>query len=189
MSMFLPINVNLENKKIVVVGGGGVATRKINSLLAYNVAITVVAPEISQQLFEQKDRFHWIMSTYNKGMLEKADYVIAATNETSINKSVQLEANKLKILCLNSSDGTSSDFHMPYVLKKGSVQISIGTEGKSPAMAKLLGQEIEKLLTKETLKKIEALGEIRHRLKEQSIASDERSRLGLEWNDLQPKGD
>ena len=84
----MPININLKGKKILLVGGGKVATRRSKTILDYDGDLTVVSKELSKELYLMESKFKWIESLYDSSILKDFDYVISATNNNEINNSV-----------------------------------------------------------------------------------------------------
>lgn len=175
--MFLPMNINLKEKKILLVGGGKVATRRTKTILDYDGNLTVVSRELSRELHLIKDSFKWIESLYDSSILKEFDYVIAATNNSEINNSIFLDCKKFKIPCLNVSNSENSDFHIPKIIRKDMVQVTISTGGEAPVISKILGIEIESLLTDEIVKKVIELSIIKKLLKKRVFSHGERGEI------------
>ena len=181
---YYPAFLNLQGKRIVVIGGGKVAERKILALLKAGANITVISPEITKRLEKEKlkDRIKHIPRQYKKGDTKKAFLVIAAASSQDINKKVSAEAPCL----LNVVDSPSlCNFIVPSVIKRGSLTIAVSTSGISPTLSKSIRRELEKLYGPEfvgylrLLEKIrwKAMREIRDKKKRaeffKSLASEE----------------
>ncbi|MDI6827283.1 MAG: bifunctional precorrin-2 dehydrogenase/sirohydrochlorin ferrochelatase [Armatimonadota bacterium] len=140
-----PINLDLKNKKCIVIGGGMVAERKAISLLEFGARVLLIAPELTpalRQLAEKKVVEH-IPAEYQPGMLEGAFLVIAATDSNFVNKSVSEEAKRLGVL-VNVVDAPElCTFFVPAFVKRGDLIISVSTSGKSPALAKHIREKLE----------------------------------------------
>lgn len=139
-----PVFLNLEGKKVVVVGGGSVATRKVNILLKSGANITVISPSITKSLktLKQKGAIKHTNRTYKKNDLKAAFLVIAATSSLEENIKIAMDAKSL----INVVDMPShGNFIVPSIINRGPLTIAVSTSGISPAMAKAIRRELEKL--------------------------------------------
>jgi precorrin-2 dehydrogenase/sirohydrochlorin ferrochelatase len=141
---YYPAFLNLRDKKAIVVGGGKVAERKVLALLKAGADVTVVSPEITKRIAGEKlkGRIKHIPRQYRKGDVKNAFLVIAATDTEEINEKVSKDAS-----CLVNVVDTPSlcNFIVPSVLQRGPLTIAVSTGGISPALSKLIRQELEKL--------------------------------------------
>ncbi len=144
---------HLEGAPVVVVGGGVVAARKVQGLLAVRAAVTVIAPGLGEELAELQDagRFIWLRRTYQPGDLRGARLAFAATNDRAVNTQVTGEAAQHNILCNVADDPAAGDFHVPAVLRptgadEGMV-IAVGSGGQSPRRTTTLRNRIAAWLT------------------------------------------
>jgi siroheme synthase-like protein len=139
---------NLTGAPVVVVGGGVVAARKVTGLLPVEAAITVIAPELSEELraLHEQGAFVWQQRTYQAGDLDGARLAFAATNVRSVNAQVADEAARLHILCNVADDPTSGDFHVPAVHRADGMVIAISSSGQSPRRATSLRNRIAQWL-------------------------------------------
>jgi precorrin-2 dehydrogenase/sirohydrochlorin ferrochelatase len=186
--IYYPAFLNLKGKRTIVVGGGKVAERKILALLKAGANITVISPDITKRIEQEKrkGRIKHTPRQYRKGDNKKALLVIAATDSQYINKKVSEEAPCL----INVVDCPSlCNFIVPSVIKRGPLTIAVSTSGISPALSKLIRKELEKLYGPEfvgylsLLEKIrgKAMEEIRDKKKRteffKSLASEEMIRM------------
>ena len=145
-----PVNLILDNKSCVVIGGGDVACRKIKGLIAAKAKVTVVSPELNEELLEMQNdgQFTWLKRVYKNGDIKGYALAICATDDERINKAAAAEANREKIL-INVVDRLRlCDFAMPAVIRRGDLLITSSTNGKSPAMAREIRRELEKFIDK-----------------------------------------
>ena len=139
-----PVYLNLNGKKVVVIGGGKIAERKILSLIRAGADITVVSPSVTERILQEKSRaaIRHIPREFRKTDLKGAFLVIAATNSPETNKEVSVSAPAL----INVVDVPSEcNFIAPSVVSRGPLSIAISTSGVSPAFAKTIRKELEKL--------------------------------------------
>lgn len=156
---FFPIFIDFSNKKVVVIGGGVIASRRVKTLAEFTEHITVVAPEITPALSElhQYGEIKWLKEHYKIEQLQEADMVIAATNQPELNHQIkkdcqQLELqNKKNILVSVIDDKEQCDFYFPSIVEKEGIVIGINSGGKSPKQTKAIREKIEKLLNSESI--------------------------------------
>jgi precorrin-2 dehydrogenase/sirohydrochlorin ferrochelatase len=142
--VYYPAFLNLRGKKVVVIGGGGIAERKILGLLKTGADITVISPEITKKIERArlKKQLKHISRVYKKGDLNKAFLVIAATDSAVTNEKVAKETYCL----LNVVDTPKlCNFIVPSTVVRGHLTIAASTGGVSPAFSKSIRKEIEKM--------------------------------------------
>jgi cobalt-precorrin 5A hydrolase/precorrin-3B C17-methyltransferase len=142
---------NLAGAPVVVIGGGVVAARKVNGLLPAQAAITVIAPELGEELraLHEQGAFVWQQRHYREGDLDGARLAFAATNVRAVNAQVAYDAADLHILCNVADDPAAGDFHVPAVHRTGDMVIAVSSSGQSPRRATSLRNRIAKWLAGE----------------------------------------
>ena len=163
MAHLFPIMLNLENKPCLVVGGGAVACRKVERLLHYGPKITVVSPQVEKQIeqWAENNRISWVRRPYQEQDLTQAYIVFIATDQEDLNSSIAGRCRDLGIMVNAVDDPPNCDFFVPAMIRRDSLTVAISTEGKSPAYAKELRRQLEKVITDEHGKFVELLGEYR----------------------------
>jgi len=144
-----PIFLELGGRRAVVIGGGAVAARKAQALLAAGARLVVVSKDIDDALTAlcQGTNAELIKSGYSKNYIAEAVLVIAATGDSQLNKQIYKDCQKLEILCNVVDAPELCDFIVPAVVKRGDLQIAIGTEGDCPAYAGHLRKKLEQTFT------------------------------------------
>ena len=144
-----PIFLELDSRSVVVIGGGVVALRKVQTLLATGARLLVVAEDIQDRLTElcQDHNAKLIKSAYSTDYLDGAFLVIAATDNYRLNKQIYDDCRQARILCNVVDVPELCDFFVPAVVKRGDLQIAISTNGHCPAYAALLRKKLEKDFT------------------------------------------
>jgi precorrin-2 dehydrogenase / sirohydrochlorin ferrochelatase len=144
-----PIFLELAGTRVVIIGAGAVAARKIQPLLTVAAHIVVVADKIDEMMKTccLSGNVELIVSKYQKAYLLGAMLVIAATADPAVNTLIYKDCQELEILCNVVDDPDHCDFFVPAVVKRGSLQIAIGTEGLCPAYASHLRKKLEHLFT------------------------------------------
>ncbi len=147
MSLF-PMFLKLTARRCVVVGAGAIAESKIESLLAAEAQVTVVAPEALPRVREWAEGgdIEWVRREYREGDLESAFLAVAATATPEVNRAVFAEATERGVLMNAVDDPPFCDFYFPSIVKRGELQIAISTAGESPALAQRLRKEINAAL-------------------------------------------
>ena len=145
---FFPAYFNLNNKKILLVGGGYIALEKLEKLVDFTEDISVISKEVSTAFLTFAHKYNIVVEKrlYEKGDILGYDIVIVATDTVALHKEIFEESRTSRIL-VNSVDNTAyCDFIFPSYVKKGDLTISISTSGASPALAKRLRIYMEKLI-------------------------------------------
>lgn len=173
MTSYYPIFLDVTDKKCLVVGGGQVALRKVKALLKHNAQVEVVSPTLCPELSElaKKGTVKAILRDYQSGDLENAFIVVIATSESKINEEVAKEAKERKIPVNVADNPKLSDFIAPSYFQRGDLTIAISTGGKSPALARKIRTELEKLFGDEYASLTLLIEEVRKELKQKGIVA------------------
>jgi len=159
-----PINLKLEGRPCVIIGGGRVAARKAAALIECGVRLKVVAPDLAPGFKELGAGVEHIARSYADGDLEGAFLVIAATDNEAVNRAVEQEARE-KGLFLNVVDRPElCNFYVPSSVRRGSLLLSVSTGGLLPALSKRLRLQLEDEFPAEWEPVLELLGEARERV-------------------------
>ena len=144
-----PIFIELGGRRVVVIGAGQVAVRKIQPLLAAGARIVVVAKDTDKVMTTlcQGKNIELIKSKYCKDYLAGAALAIAATNDHKLNKQIHKDCQELEVLCNVVDQPELCDFFVPAVVKRGDLQIAVGTEGHCPAYSGHLRKKLEEIFT------------------------------------------
>lgn len=178
--------IALENKRSVVVGGGRIALRKTQGLIEAGASVTLISPEVEPELrkLAESDSIVWLPRKYIEGDLGNAFLVIAATNDPDVNHEIWEEAAKEECLINVVDDPKHSNFILPAVVKRGEIQVSISTGGSSPALARRLREDLEKIINPEYQQLAEILSELRPELIARTKPGNPRLQIALALVDL-----
>ncbi|MFM2642707.1 NAD(P)-dependent oxidoreductase [Vibrio chagasii] len=146
---YFPMFLDVENKPILVVGGGEVACRKVDSLLRAGADVTLVSPKVApylQQLVDE-NKLHWVQNFYSSQIISK-EYlqVWATTDNPSLNHQVYNDAKKLGVLVNVVDDLPYCDFITPSIINRGRIQIAISSGGASPVLVRNIREKLETVL-------------------------------------------
>ena len=162
-----PIFVKLQGRLVVVVGGGEIAAGKIAGMLRAGARVRVIAPEVHVAFAEpiRSRKIEWLPRKFAAGDLDGATLVVAGTSAPGVNASVFREAEAHGILCNAVDDIENCHFYYGSIVQRGDLQIAISTNGKSPALAQRLRQELEQQFGPEYELWLEWLGAARELLR------------------------
>lgn len=161
-----PIFLELSGRRAVVIGAGAVAARKAQALLGAGARLVVVAEHVDDMLAAlcRDGKAELIESKYSKNYLVGAVLAIAATNRPEVNKQIYRDCQELEILCNVVDQPQLCDFFVPAVVKRGDLQIAIGTEGYCPAYAGHIRKKLEQTFTDEHGEFLAELQTLRERI-------------------------
>lgn len=171
-----PVMINLEGKKAVVVGGGGVALRKVRDLLECGARVTVIAPEMHPEIdglaATGAGDLTIVRRDYRAGDCDGSMLVFSATDNESINREVYTEAAGKNILINAVDDPPNCSFFMPSWFTRNGLVVSVSTSGISPSLAARIRRDIEKNLPPYVEDALSALRQARVLLREDTDFSD-----------------
>ena len=146
---YFPIFLDVENKPILVVGGGEIACRKVDSLLRAGADVTLVSPKVEPYLKQlvDDDKVHWVQNFYSSQSISK-NYlqVWATTDNPDLNHQVHNDAKKMGILVNVVDDLPYCDFITPSMINRGRIQIAISSGGASPVLVRNIREKLETVL-------------------------------------------
>jgi siroheme synthase-like protein len=145
---FLPVGLKVQGKRCLVVGGGGVGTRKALTLARAGADVTVVAPSVSGELAEQAgaERIRWLKDSFRPTHLQGAFLVVAATDDEALNAElVRLALRQCPLVC-DASSAERSEVIFGALLSHHEVTVAVFTDGRDPAEARRTRDQIADLL-------------------------------------------
>lgn len=139
--------MDLSSKKVTVIGGGKIASRRVRSLLEFAGQITVIAPAVLPELEQlaENGQILWKRKEYERTDLCGSDMVLACTNEAQVNEDVSRTCRQQGILVNTASDRQQCDFYFPGLLCEEEVVIGF-CGGGNPVKAKEMRRKVEMLL-------------------------------------------
>ncbi|HEX6178234.1 MAG TPA: bifunctional precorrin-2 dehydrogenase/sirohydrochlorin ferrochelatase [Thermoanaerobaculia bacterium] len=145
---YYPIYLDIEERHVVIIGGGNVCARKAETMRKYGARVTIVSPEFTEEI-EQWARDGAVTvrrKHYAENDLEGASIVIASTDDPCVNGRIARDCRRRKIP-VNVVDVTHlCEFIVPAIVERGSIQIAVSTGGKSPALARTLKEDLQKFV-------------------------------------------
>ncbi|MCL6641532.1 MAG: bifunctional precorrin-2 dehydrogenase/sirohydrochlorin ferrochelatase, partial [Candidatus Rokubacteria bacterium] len=143
-----PVVLELAGRPCVVIGGGPVAERKVEGLLAAGAAVTVIAPRLTRRLqaLAAEGRIGHVAREYAPGDLDGYRLAIAATDDGVVNAAVAREGRRRGVLVNAADDPVHCDFTLPAVLRRGALVVAVATGGACPALAAAVRDELGRRL-------------------------------------------
>ncbi|HSY52485.1 MAG TPA: bifunctional precorrin-2 dehydrogenase/sirohydrochlorin ferrochelatase [Thermoanaerobaculia bacterium] len=160
---YYPIYIDIEDRAVLIVGGGTVCARKAETMMRYGARVTIVSPEITGEIaaWEGDGALAVRRKLYSEADLEGASIVIASTDDQCVNARVARDCRRRRIP-VNVVDVTHlCEFIVPAIIEKGSIQIAISTGGKSPALARTLKEDMQRMIGPEYAAVNDLLGTLR----------------------------
>ena len=159
---YFPAFVKLDDKKILLVGGGNIALEKLEKLLIFTKNISLISLEFSDEILSlvKKEKLSFERRAYKEGDIKDVAIVVVAVDDIGLQYSIFEESKEYKCLC-NAVDSVEyCDFIFPSFVKKDDLTIAVSTSGASPAFAKHLRIYLERLIPQsvsEFLKEMKSL--------------------------------
>ncbi|MEG2338586.1 MAG: precorrin-6A reductase [Clostridium sp.] len=146
--LYFPMFFRITDKKVLVVGGGAIALRRLKTLIKFTKNITVIAKEVSNEVMTlcRDNNIKVYERGYISGEVEDYDIVIALTSSREINNLIHRESRKNNILCNIGDKKEECDFYFPGVITRGSVVVGVTASGTSHRDAKDIRSKINKLI-------------------------------------------
>lgn len=170
-----PVGLVLQGRPVLVVGGGRVAVAKVAELVRAGADVTVVAPEIDPEL-QADDRLRCEVRPYRAGEAAGYRFVVTATDQRAVNQAVYDDGEAAGVWVNAADDPARCSAVLPSRVRRGSLLVTISTEGRSPALAAWLREQMEGRLGPEYEVLLDLLADERDR-----IRAEGRSTEGLDW--------
>jgi precorrin-2 dehydrogenase/sirohydrochlorin ferrochelatase len=171
---YYPVQLDVKGRNCLVVGGGAVGTRKVETLLACGAQVTVVSPATTEPLraLAAEGAITLRRRDYASGDLAEMFLVIGATDDAALNRRISTEAELRQVLCNIADRPELCNFILPSILERGDLTITVSTAGKSPAFAKKLRRTLAAQYGPEYAAFLDLMGAIRQRLLAQAHAPE-----------------
>lgn len=164
MPELYPIFLKLENRPVLVVGGGMIALRKAESLLQAGARVRVIAPRVCAELAAMAG-VEISQRNWKAGDCSGAFLVIAATDDAAVNRAVRDECESLAVPVNSVDDPPNCSFYLPAVIRRGDLRIAISTQGNVPMLAGRLREKLDELLPQQLAELTAEAARLREHLK------------------------
>ena len=182
--MFYPINLKIDDMKIVIIGGGKVAYRKCMNFLAFNKKVKVISQDFIEEFEEIKDQIEMIKDSYDEKYIKDDFVVVAATNNKEVNHKIGIYCRQYNKLVNVVEDKDLSNFTVPSFVKRGDLLLSVSTGGKSPSLSSKIRKDLEEVYDDSYEEYVKLLGEARDNIIENTSDIKERRKKLKELVDL-----
>lgn len=174
--MLYPMFMKLDKKVVIIIGGGKIAADKIKSLEGTGAVLTVVSPDISSEAKELLNHLNgkWIPENFKPEFIANSFLVIAATDNPTVNETVYQTSKSLNILVNVVDVNDRCDWFAGSVVRRNDFQIAISGNGKGPAYLSYLRKNLEDAIPDDEELFLDALSEIRNKMKILQIPPAER---------------
>lgn len=155
-----PVNLDLRGRRVLVVGGGRVAVQKVAGLQRAGAVVTVVAPSVVAELADDPS-VRWHQREYRRGEVASYRLAITATDDRAVNAQVARDGDAANVLVNSADDPENCAFILPSVVTRGDLQITVSTNGRSPAMSAWARRHLEHVFTETHARLLDVLSEAR----------------------------
>ncbi len=179
MMPLYPVHLAINGQLCLVVGGGKVATRKVQSLLPCGAVIRVISPVAEQRIVDlaEMGQVEWLRRNYQQGDLQGAKLVFAATDNEEVQDMIVAEARASDILVNVITRPDACTFQVPASLRSGDLLITVATGGGSPALAARIRKELQQVYGPEYGRLVALMGELRRQVIASGGSPEEHKRI------------
>jgi len=176
---YYPINLNILNKEVLVVGGGPVGLRKAQALLDCGAYVTIVSPSFSEETdrLQPRERVQFKIRPFEEADLEGKFLVLSATDDVSLNQHISKLAHNRNMLCNIADFPEACNFILPSIVRQGDFVLAISTSGQSPAFAKAMRKKLSDQFGLEYKYFLDIMGALRKKLLAEKHAPEEHKLL------------
>jgi siroheme synthase-like protein len=176
-----PVNLVIEGRPVLVVGGGAIATGKVRGLVDAGAAVHVVAPSVAEEI--KALEVTWEERAYRQGEAAGYRLAVAATDDPAVNEAVYLDADAAGVWVNSADDPAHCTFTLPARIRQGRLLVTFSTGGHSPAVASWLRRRFADELGPEYDTLIDLLAEARDALQAEGTPTE-----GLDWQSALDSG-
>ena len=181
-----PLFIKMDGRKVMVIGGGSVALRKIRILTDYGADIRIISGEVRDELkmLAEAGRLEWQKENLTEKHLSELDeafLVICASNDETVNAMAADYCHRRHILVDCAKPGENSDCVFPSVVRRGNVVVGISTSGGVPALTRHLREKIEVAIPEWYGDFERVLRDKRRQLKQSGLSQGERRQSLRQW--------
>ncbi len=170
-----PVNLLVAGRRVVVVGGGRIAARKIASLLELGAVVVVVAIRVDDEVAELRaaGRVQVLEREFAPADLDDAWLVVTATDSSAVNRSVFTAAEDRRMFCNGADDPDNCSFTLMSVVRQSDLVVALGTGGRSPALATWLKHHVQEEMGPEYAQLLDLLSEAREEIRASGRSSED----------------
>ena len=165
MSPGYPVSLVLAGRRVLVVGGGIVATRRLGGLFEAGAEVDVVSPAVTPEIeaWAAEGRLNLFRRPFEAGAVAGARLCVAAPDEPAVNRSVAVAAERERCFVSAAADSPASSARAMSVLRRGDLELAVGTSGRAPAVAAWVRRQLATVVGQEYEVLVDLVEELRHR--------------------------
>jgi siroheme synthase-like protein len=156
----LPVALNVEGKRCLIVGGGPVAQRKTKALQECGARLHVVAPDLCDCFAALRPHIEYSQRVFNAGDCAGHDLVFACTNRREVNALVAAQARAAGLWCNVADDPAASDLHTVATLRRDAISIGVSTGVTSPLLARHIREQVARCIGEEYAQLLQIVSEV-----------------------------
>jgi len=158
-----PVSLSLAGRRVLVVGGGRVATRRVEELLDTGARLDVVAPAPSAEIagWGAAGRLALARRRFEAGDVAGAWLCVAATDDPAVNRAVVVAADGARCFVSAAGDGASSSARPMAVLRRGDLEVAVGTSGRAPGVALWVRRQLATVVGQEYGQLVDLAAQVR----------------------------
>ncbi len=181
----MPVNLLLRGRRVVVVGGGRIAARKVASLLDVGAAVEVIAPTVSSEIeaLGLDGRLAVTLRPFRPADLDGAWLAVSAADDPTVNEAVFVAGEAQRVFVNAADDPAHCSATLLSGVRRGSLQSGVGTGGRSPALAAWLREKLEAEVGPEYGTLLDLLSEQR-----EAVRAEGRSSEDVDWREVLDSG-
>ena len=169
--------IEIGGKDVLIVGGGRSAFHKVRAFLGFGARITVIAENISPDIFRMSGEIVVLQRAYKPEDLEGRALVVAATDDRELNRRIAETARQSGVMVNAVDDKDYCDFIFPAILRKENYSVAVSTDGKSPMLAARIRNQIASDLPDSLDEAVGELGRMREDVLSSTSSAEERGRI------------
>ncbi len=176
---YYPVFLDLQNLPCLVIGGGQVGERKVKTLQSCAAKVFLISRDLTPYLEEEvrQGRIELLAPAYQTEHLAGKFLVIGATDDPNLNGKIGREARERGLLCNIVDKPQECNFILPSLVSRGDLTIAVSTAGKSPALAKKIRQDLERVFPEIYGLYLELLGQIRNEILARNLSQQENQKI------------
>jgi siroheme synthase-like protein len=169
-----PVTLQLAGRRCLVIGGGAVAERKVEGILAAGADVTVISPRLTRRLADRAAARSIVhrARVYRRGDVRGFVLAFAATGDTAVNAAVCHDSRRHGVWVNAADDPAHCDFILPSVLRRGELTVAVATGGTAPALARALRGDLQRRLGHDYAVLAGVMAEVRRELRARGQAPD-----------------
>lgn len=168
---YYPVFLEMKQRRCVVIGGGTVAERRVEGLVAARAGVTVISPAITERLarLHEQGAIRHLAREHRPGDLTGCELAFVAMDDPELNAAACREARSRFVWVNSADDPAQCDFILPAVLRRGGLVVTVSTGGESPAVTRAIREELDEYIGSDYAQLVQIAGEVRKELRRKLI--------------------